>query len=130
MKVRLGKFTDGDTEWVSLIIDNISIAQMAVKQIIGQKLSEAELNAHSLYTTETHAFLNLNTGKSVFKDLCTSLYKDKHLVMNMNGGYIPLESIDWTLLETLEFEFEYGADLNRLLRQQNGKEKEFKLVST
>jgi len=126
MKIRVGKFTDGSTEWFSLIIDNISVAGMAVRQIIGEKISSHALNDHAIYYSKAPEFVTVDTAKGVFKDICTSLYKDEHLVMNMNGGYIPLKSIDWKLLETKHFEFEYGANLNTLLRTLNEKEKEFK----
>lgn len=127
MQVTLGVFTDGEKKWISLIIDKIGVAQKAVQDIIGDKLAKIQLNDHSIYDREWD-FVNLDTGKDVFKNICMYMYKKEKVVMNINGGYYKLDGLGWKLLETRIFEFNSKCSLLTLLKEQNNKQDEFKLV--
>lgn len=127
MEVKLGRFTDGKEEWVSIIIDNISVAQQAVKDVVGAKLCDIELNAHCLYT-EGKSFVDFGTARTVFNNICDCLYQGKRLIMNKNGGYTREELVDWELVEEMKFDFHYKDNLNNLLQQQNGKVDNFKRI--
>lgn len=128
MKVTLGIFTDGEKTWTSLLIDSIGVAQTAVQDIIGDKLAKIQLNDHAIYGRDPQ-FVDLDTGKTVFKNMCQNLYKNETLIMNINGGYSKLGNTDWELLEKKVFECSSRANLLTLLKEQNNKQDEFKLVS-
>jgi hypothetical protein len=120
MKFTIGKFTDGNDIWISLILKSISQCQQAVKDIIGRKLAESELNSHSLYD-KGERFLSFDTAKVVFKDLCENMYKNNHIIMNNKGGYISLKSVEWELLEEKDIEIDYNDDLNEVLKKETIK---------
>lgn len=132
MKVKLLRLTDGKKQWVSLLIDNISVAQSAAQTILGHSLQMNELNAHALYTEGSPfvlEFVGVNTVKSTFKNILKDLYKGKELIMNRNGGYIQRDRVDWEVLETMEFEVGYSANLHTLLEEQNGRKTDIKRIS-
>ncbi len=131
MIVTLGRFTDGKKEWVSLIIKNIQVAQKAAKDIMGSTVTKANLSPHPLYASkkvvDEEFFVDFGTVRTAFKDICSHLYKDEHVVMNINGGYLPMARIEWELLEETKFELGEG-NLNNLIQQQNGNIEEFKRI--
>lgn len=124
MRVKLVKLTDGKTEWVALLIDNHSVAAKAAQDILGHSIQEIELNTHALYQKDRRAGMigtvSVDVVKRAFKDILEYLYQDRHVIMNIKGGYIFKDSIDWEILETMEFEVDYSANLYTLLREQNG----------
>jgi len=122
MKVKLGYFKNDTKQWVSLIIENIGVAQEAVKDIVGNTISEHTLHAHGLYDSDPQ-FVTLDTAKVVFKDICEKMYDNTPVVMNMKGGYFTLDALDWELVETKNFAVHYESSILDLLKQENGKEK-------
>jgi hypothetical protein len=133
MVVRLGVFTDGDKQWTSLLIDNIQVAQEAVKDIVGAMVSDCNLHAHALWASDKvvkeQFIVGLDTARTVFKNILDNMHKKETLVMNMKGGYIKLDNVTWELLETKSFELPYTSNLLNLLKEQNNKKDEFKLIA-
>ncbi len=125
MKVTVAYFKDNDKQWASLLLDNISVCQQAVKDIVGATIISHTLHVHGLYDqNDNDNFLNVGTAKIVFKNLCEKMYDKKVVVMNMQGGYTELEGTGWNMVETKDFNIDYKSSLLDLLKQENGKVKE------
>lgn len=122
MKVTLGYFKDSDKEWVSLLIDNISVAQKGVKDIIGNQLIHMNLSPHPLHVIdeEIGKIIGMDTGKLAFRDICEKMYDKKTVIMNMEGGYIDKDMVDWELVKTKSFNVDGKSNLHNLLKQENG----------
>ena len=125
MKVTVAYFKDNDKQWASLLLDNISVCQEAVKDIVGASIIEQTLHAHGLYDQKDEDnFINVGTGKIVFRNLCEKMYDKKVVVMNMHGGHTELGGTNWNIIETKDFVIDYKSNLLDLLKQENGIIKE------
>jgi len=115
--------SDKVDRWASILIDNIAIGQKAVQDITGNKILEFQLNDHSIYVKDTlfNKMVGTHTGKMVFQHICEMMYDNRPVIMNMNGGYIQQDVIDWEVIEIKSFEFKSWKKTNflTLLRQEN-----------
>ena len=117
MKVTLAYFKDNDKQWVSLLLNNISVCQKAVKDIVGNTIINQTLHVHGLY--DNKSIFNIGVAKRVFRNLCERMYDNKVVIMNINGGCTNMDGCDWELVETKEFEVDYRSSLLDLLNQEN-----------
>lgn len=121
MKVTLGYFKDDEKEWVSVLIDNIAVAQQCVKDIVGNTVVEQTLHAHGLYDRKslTDSIINIDTAKVVFDNICKKMYDKETVIMNIEGGHIAQKYVDWNMVKTKTFEVHYSSSILNLLRQEN-----------
>lgn len=133
--IKIGRFINTDTgeEWSSLIIDKISIAQIACQELVGGTINYLSLNGHSIYIPNDQSIFGTGTAKIVFKNIYVGIQKKETFIMNYKGGYSRMSNMEkchWKLLSIKEFDGEYGSSIKELLMLENNVVKpKFKQVS-
>ncbi len=95
-------------EFKCLVIDNVMVAQQAVKDIIGRSLCEFNFEAHAIREEINILGDMRKVGMDVYLDLCSKINSQKKIIiMQKTGGYCNLEQVDWkqTKIETVEFDY-------------------------
>ena len=132
MIVKVGLFSDGKKEFSSLIINNIQVAQKAVKDIIGNTCVNLNLSPHPLYASPKDIkegyFIDFNTARTVFKNICSDMYDKEEIIMNINGGYIRSSNSHWELKKEKIFKLSGNYNLLDLLKKENKVLGEYKEI--